>query len=356
MLRTPLRFISLLVSILVIGCGMSPERPEERPSRASPPSPTQPPPRGRFEGERGSLLDARAGKSWRAPEVRWSLPADAATVVDALLIAVANDDRSALAVLLSDDARWGTPDRRELHAVSIRGSEDAFLDALRAAASRFREAATIVCPEVPPALAYYVQSGSEPLWCFVLSQDALDALTFRLTVVGGGVRVGYVGLFEGRPVAPLAWCSGPDAPPRAPQPRAAADGPVSGDRLPAARSGSWLVDMLEDVATTCVISMGDLCPAECSDCYRMQGPAIGDDDGRSGGAPGLCGTGGTVVGEGHSNDWGLCCENARTDATTKCTNSYCWGCFSYSPCYKQSWDPETGIYECIVYGTRCGPC
>src|SRR5690606_2130118 len=99
----------------------------------------------------------------------------------ALLILAVKDDVTGLPPILTRNARWGLPDRRELDARPILadGGRE-FLDAFREAASRFSRKEAFHCPPlVPPAAQTYVRNGAEPMWCAYISQTGRDVLAFK---------------------------------------------------------------------------------------------------------------------------------------------------------------------------------
>ncbi len=159
-------------------------------------------PEGTDEGAQGSLLAAHADRDlYPQSEIdRFKLTGNAKTLAVALLTVAAKDRIEDLPELLTDDAGWGLSDARE---ISRRGILDdggeAFLSAIRGAASRFKKEAPFSCPPIMPAMETFVSTGAEPMWCFYSSDDKLDLIVLKLVAVGGKARIGYVGLFEERP-------------------------------------------------------------------------------------------------------------------------------------------------------------
>lgn len=171
----------------------------------------------------------------------------------------ADDNTAALAELVTDDAGWSRLERRQSGATPILGGGEAeFIDALRAATSRFSAGAPLVCPPSARPLEDYVDSGAEPMGCFVLSRDALDVLTFTAVTRGGVAKIAHVGLFVARPAAPWAWA---DTIPLAPPPRSDAD---PGRPYPTGRSDR--ADLLEASRTGYASSAAAISPIVESEC------------------------------------------------------------------------------------------
>lgn len=191
--------------------------PTDRPVAEAAPAP-RPTPQGTFEGAaQGSLLDLYADRRERpegpkdpkdtteyTPRVEdlrsFSLPANSKKMVTTLLTFAAQDNLPRTLDLFSEQARWGVPDRREPDARSVR--EDGgrtFFDVFRTVASRFEKAENLTCPPIMPAATVYVRNGSEPMWCFFISNDNFDILAFKLIHEGGTAKIDYVGMHEERP-------------------------------------------------------------------------------------------------------------------------------------------------------------
>jgi len=210
-----------LAGALVSGC----DSPHYQPTWASKPeitstSPGRPIPAGSFEGAGRSLLNEYEARDLvpRDEAATWALPFNAKRIVVGLLIMAARDNFTDLDLVVTRDARWGIPDRRELEGSRILADGGArFMDALRAAAARFDAKAAFNCPPIPNQLQNYVRGGAEPMWCFYLSQDRLDVLAFKLVVEGGTAKIGYVGLFPARPSGIIVVPPGNDSPPMVPQ-------------------------------------------------------------------------------------------------------------------------------------------
>lgn len=155
-------------------------------------------------GEDGSLLASYANRTPRddAELASFGLPFQAKTMVVELLIAVAKDDPAHLQALLSDNARWGMPDRREFRARKIISEQDpygdAFALAFRQAASRFSAKSSFTCTPLQPGWQMFAASGAEPVWCSYTSSDGLDIIGLRLIVEHGRVKTDYVGFFTTR--------------------------------------------------------------------------------------------------------------------------------------------------------------
>ena len=130
------------VLLALVGCDASdaprPEAWVDPPLPTHTPSPTLPPATDEGAGPDGSLLESYAERSPRqADELdSWMLPFQAKTMIVELLIAAAKDDPERMQLLLSDNARWGVPDRRELRArpivthagIRVSGSSEACAD------------------------------------------------------------------------------------------------------------------------------------------------------------------------------------------------------------------------------------
>lgn len=177
----------------------------------------RPRPAGSHDGVAVSLLDEHAERARATANdmASWQLPFQAKLMIVNLLSAAANDRHWDVELYVTPDARWGLPDRREVHARPIFAGDDgaAFFDALRGAASRFAgkdkgatsgarsgsKAATFACPPLLPAVEQLVRNGAEPMWCYYTSHDRLDWLVFRLVMYRGRAHIDYVGLFEERP-------------------------------------------------------------------------------------------------------------------------------------------------------------
>jgi hypothetical protein len=199
--------------------GFQKVRPER--TAAAAPAAARPLPEGTAEGVPEHLLHEYAGRDL-APdaEIRtWDLPTKAKRVVVELLILAARDDASRLNTVMTQQARWGAPDRREYDARSVSDDGKVFLDTLRQASSRFARKQNLTCPPImPPAAQVYVRNGSEPMWCFYGSNDGLDILAFKLVVEGGSAKIDYVGMYAERP-AHMIPRTGSQPPPMTPMVR-----------------------------------------------------------------------------------------------------------------------------------------
>jgi len=177
-------------------------------------------PEGSAEGLPESLLHEYAARDAApAAEIRsWDLPAKAKRLVVELLISAAHDDTSRLSELLTTQARWGVPDRREFDARPVFDNDAGrvFLDTLRSAASRLGRKENLNCPPImPPVAQTYVRNGAEPMWCFYGSNDGLDILAFKLVLESGSARVDYVGMLTERPTK-MSVRNGVQPPPMTP--------------------------------------------------------------------------------------------------------------------------------------------
>ena len=155
-------------------------------------------------GADGSLVGSYAERTPRAAEelAVWVLPFQAKTAIVELLIAVAMDEPARLAVLISDNARWGLPDRREFRARKISSDADPlgldFMQAFRVATSRFAKKASFSCTPLQPGWQTFAAAGAEPVWCSYTSSDSLDIVGFRLIMERDELKIDYVGFFPVR--------------------------------------------------------------------------------------------------------------------------------------------------------------
>lgn len=170
----------------------------------------------------GSLLASYAERTPRseAELEGWMLPFQSKTMVVELLIAAAKDDPERMGSLLTDNARWGTPDRRELRAQPISTKADPlgreFLESFRAATSRFGKKATFGCTPLQPGWETFAAAGAEPVWCSYTSSDSLDILGFRLIMERGQLKTDYVGFFRERQDSAIRVPNAGDPPPLTP--------------------------------------------------------------------------------------------------------------------------------------------
>jgi hypothetical protein len=203
---TALFSLTLLSSVM--GCGERyppmPEKWATPPVRTHQPASELPPGTDEGAGPDGSLLSSYAKRDYRedAELATWQLPFQAKTMVVELLIAAAKDDTTQLTKLLSEHARWGIPDRRELRAREIRTESDPlgveFLASFRKAASRFSAKASFSCTPMQPGWQSLASSGAEPVWCFYSSKDNFDMIGVRLILEKGRVKTDYIGFFPER--------------------------------------------------------------------------------------------------------------------------------------------------------------
>lgn len=193
---------------VALGCGERyppiPEKWQTPPVATHESSAELPPGTDDGAGKDGSLLASYAKRTYRDDDelATWQLPFQAKTMVVELLIAAAKDDPKHMAKLLTDRARWGAPDRRELRAREIITKEDPlgleFLAAFRKAASRFSAKASFSCTPMQPGWQMFAASGAEPVWCFYNSQDKFDMIGIRLIVEKDQVKLDYIGFFPER--------------------------------------------------------------------------------------------------------------------------------------------------------------
>jgi hypothetical protein len=215
-----------LFSLTLLGCGERyppmPEKWATPPVRAHQPSSELPPGTDEGAGPDGSLLSSYAERKYRddAELATWELPFQAKTMVVELLIAAAKDDAKQMGKLLSEHARWGIPDRREVRAREIRTHADPlgveFLQAFRKAASRFSAKASFSCTPMQPGWQLLASSGAEPVWCFYNSTDNFDMIGVRLVLEKGQVKTDYIGFFTERPNVAFRLPDIGDPPPSTP--------------------------------------------------------------------------------------------------------------------------------------------
>lgn len=215
-----------LFATVLLGCENTyPPRPEtwaKPPVVEHTPRTELPPATHEGAGPEGSLLASYAEREPRDADdfASWQLPFQAKTMIVELLIAAAKDDPERLKLLLTDNARWGLPDRRQTRARPIIHDDDPlgleFLDAFRSATSRFGAKASFTCIPLQPGWQMFASSGAEPVWCTYASSDGLDILAARLIVEQGRVKTDYVGFFtERQSGASLVKDTG-DSPPATP--------------------------------------------------------------------------------------------------------------------------------------------
>ena len=170
-------------------------------------------PEGSAEGVPEHLLHEYAQRepAMEAEVVTWDLPAKSKRLVVELLVLAARDQEKGLRGVMSRQARWGIPDRREFEARPVFAGDDgrAFLDTLRQVSARLGRKENLNCPPImPPAAQNYVRNGAEPMWCFYSSNDGLDILAFKLILEGGSAKVDYVGMHPERPAGMVAARTG----------------------------------------------------------------------------------------------------------------------------------------------------
>lgn len=181
-------------------------------------------PAATYEGvnPEGSLLESYAERTPR-PDAKletWMLPFQAKTMIVEILIAAGKDDPERMLSLLTDNARWGAPDRRELRARPISTERDPlgleFLASFRTATSRFAKKARFTCAPLQPGWQTLVASGAEPIWCSYTSSDGLDIIGFRLIIERDQVKTDYIGFFRHHQDEPTRVPNAGDPPPLTP--------------------------------------------------------------------------------------------------------------------------------------------
>jgi hypothetical protein len=214
------------ITLALLGCEERyppmPEKWADPPKATYQPTTELPPGTDEGSGADGSLLASSVKRTYRddAEMATWMLPFQAKTMVVELLIAAAKDDPTQMAKLLSDNARWGIPDRREVRARAIISDSDPlgveFLAAFRKAASRFGAKASFSCTPMQPGWQNLASTGAEPVWCFYNSKDNFDMIGFRLIVEHGQVKTDYVGFFPERQNVAFHMPNVGDPPPATP--------------------------------------------------------------------------------------------------------------------------------------------
>ncbi|PRP95695.1 hypothetical protein [Enhygromyxa salina] len=199
---------AVLSALVLAGCDARyppmPDAWEPVPVPTHTPSASLPTATDEGAGPDGSLLGAYAERTPRQDDdvEAWMLPFQAKAMIVELLIAAAKDDPHRMNQLLSENARWGVPDRRELRARPIMHDGDPlgleFLDAFRRATSRFAAKSSFTCTPLQPGWQMLAAAGAEPMWCSYTSADSLDIIGFRLIVEQGQVVTDYIGFFEQR--------------------------------------------------------------------------------------------------------------------------------------------------------------
>jgi hypothetical protein len=163
----------------------------------------------------GLLLD-RPVPSRDAAALR--LPDDAPAFAEAVLDRAAADDLAGLLGLLTPDARWGLPDRRQLGGrpigSTLEQARPSFV-ALRRSAARLTDA-TSTCPEPDRRLRAALVRGEHLQWCYWVSADGFDILALGLRSIDGHARLEYLGVFPERPSELITTIGEPPPPPLLP--------------------------------------------------------------------------------------------------------------------------------------------
>ena len=219
--RSALLPLAAVVSLSLLGCDASAGLVNENPVQANKPTHTpRPMPKPTHEGisEDGSLLEGYVDRSPSKPEEleRWILPFQSRAAIAEMLILAGDDDPVRLRPLMTDNARWGMPDRRQTGAQAIYTDADPlgveFLTALRSATSRFKKRARFTL-EPFPGFEMFAVTGAEPVWAAYTSDDGLDFIGLRLITERGVVKIDYVGFFTTRATGPVHMPDAGDAPP-----------------------------------------------------------------------------------------------------------------------------------------------
>ncbi len=215
-----------LFGLTLAGCTPRfPPLPEKWVNPAQPKHDPRPMPEASWDaandGE-GSLLASYAERKATPLDKRsdWSLPTNAKTVIVELLVAASHDDVEHVRNVLTDNARWGMPDRRELQAQPVFSKQDPlgleFLTGFRNVTSRLKKKAGFNCRPMQPGWELLVANGAEPMWCSYQSDDGFDLLAFRLVTIAGEPKIDYVGFMRERPEGFIRAANVGDPPPLTP--------------------------------------------------------------------------------------------------------------------------------------------
>jgi len=210
-----------LVACTALGCDWQPNLPDP-PTPAAPPAMRVPDPIAPAgPSESADILQqyaARPALDEREPR-SWELPFQSKRVAVALLIVAAKDRLEDLDLVLTPDARWGFPDRRQFGARPVFGPDggEEFLASLRTALHRVPSTASWKSSPMPPGVQEAVRTGSEPMW--ISFGEGTDSVLMREVMYDGAARIDYVGFFVEPPEGKIRVVGQRGIPPTMPPPR-----------------------------------------------------------------------------------------------------------------------------------------
>lgn len=149
------------------------------------------------ENESADILQQYAARppiDEREPRT-WELPFQSKRLAVGLLIVAAKDRLEDLDLVLTPDARWGLPDRRQFGARVVFGPDggEEFLQSLRTALHRVPSTAGWKTSPMPPGVQETVRTGSEPMW--ISFGEGTDTVLIREVMHDGAAKIDYVGFF-----------------------------------------------------------------------------------------------------------------------------------------------------------------
>ncbi|MEM6996304.1 MAG: hypothetical protein AAF721_37700 [Myxococcota bacterium] len=166
----------------------------------------------------GSLLAAYADRPPLTADesAEYTLPFKSKRMHIALLIAVAHQDEESLPRLLTPNARYGLPDRRELGAQAVFAGDGGrgLLAQLRPVLQRLPEDTPWTARPMLRQVQDLVESGSAPMWVHYAHEG--DVFTLRLIGPAGAARIDYVGFWPDGPNEALNTDGEPPPPPTIP--------------------------------------------------------------------------------------------------------------------------------------------
>lgn len=219
-MNVPFRRLALVAGT-AWGCGCEPNLPHEPSSTAQlavrVPDPIAP----AGENESADILQLYAKREmFDELEPRtWELPFQSKRLGVALLILAAHDRIEDLDLVLTPDARWGLPDRRQFGARPVFGPDggEAFLQAFRTALHRVPASASWKSSPMPPGVQETVRTGTEPAW--ISFGEGIDAVVIREVMRDRSARIDYIGFFVEPPEGSIRVAGRPAIPPTVPPPR-----------------------------------------------------------------------------------------------------------------------------------------
>jgi hypothetical protein len=222
---TPSRRALALVACVAWGCEWSPNLPHDPTSSVPPPVRIPQPIAAAGENESADILQHYADR----PPIHeleprgWELPFQSKRLAVALLIVAAKDRVEDLDLVLTPDARWGLPDRRQFGARPVFGDDDgeAFLADLRTALHRVPSTAAWKSSPMPPGVQETIRTGAEPMW--ISFGEGTETVLIREVMYRGTARIDFVGFFVEPPVGRIKVVGQPGIPPTMPPPRKSAE-------------------------------------------------------------------------------------------------------------------------------------